>query len=112
MTMSLLLAWLLFLPLLPVAVALLWRAYRISRGELRYVAPWNSAPLPQAQRWAAAFIVLNVSAGAMLLALVASVLVSGLAFKLWVGGAALTFWLYYMFSQLIARRARVDAGSS
>jgi len=109
---SVILAWIMFLALLPLSGATLYRAWKIGiRADFRYVAPWNRATLPQPERWAPSFVAMNLVAGAIFAGLFVCVLAGLMPFKQWSGVAAITLWAYFGLQQLLARKARLAVAS-
>ena len=104
-------AWLLFLAIPALAGGMLYRAWKIlARREFRYVAPWHGRTVPQPERWAHWFAMVNLAGGALLLAILLAIVVHGISFGTWAGAVALTVWMYFIVTQLVARKARAAAG--
>jgi hypothetical protein len=100
-------AWVLFLAIFPLTVGMFYRAWKIAvRREWHYVAPWYGNPVPQPQRWAHWFAGINMLGGSVLFAILISIIVFGAPFSKWATAVALTIWMYYITTQLLARKAR------
>jgi hypothetical protein len=101
------LARLMFIGIFPLAIGMLFRAWKIgARKDYRYVADWRGRLIEDGKRWAYPVMGINGAGGAGLLLVGVLVLLVGLPFALWSGATALIIWSYYFALQLVVQRAR------
>lgn len=105
--LQVIIAWLMFLALIPLAIGMFYRAWKIGvRREFRFVAPWQGSTLPHPERWANWFVGINTIGGITLAGVVMAIVFRGVPFGTWAGAVGLTLWIYYALTQLVARKAR------
>ena len=105
-------AWLLFLSLPILATGMFYRArkYRAVRGKLlpEEAGIRQTDASPRLQHYC---FVLNIAAGLTLFAIVAAVLLFGLAFVTWSGSAALVVWSYAIATLMLERMRRKEGAA-
>lgn len=100
------LARLLFVGIFPLAIGMLFRAWKIgARGDYRYVADWRGRLIPDQARWARVVTGINALGGSGLLLVGVLVVAIGLRFAVWSGATALIIWSYYFALQVVVQRA-------
>lgn len=101
------LARLMFLGVFLLAGGMLYRAWKIAiKRDMRFVADWRGLALPNPLRWAMTVFSINLVSGLVLLAIGLSVLLFGVEFVMWTGGAGLLLWTYYFALRLVVNRAK------
>lgn len=100
------LARLMYLGLFLMAGGMFYRAGKIALArDMRYVADWRGRTLADPERWAHLVLAVNLLGAAVLLSIGVAVLLVGLPFTVWTGGAGLVLWSYYFFLKVIDSRA-------
>jgi cytochrome c biogenesis protein CcdA len=103
---SVVLTWLLFLALFPMAFIWLRRAYRILvKRDFSEVALKGGEPAPDAERWAPFDAILHGVAGVVIVFVIFGVLVLGLPYSQWTAIAGSTIWCKLMASFALGRHA-------
>ena len=101
------LARLMYLGIFLLAGGMFYRAWKIAVArDMRFVADWRGQAIPQGERWAPWVLAINFIGAGLLLGIGASVLLAGLPFTAWTGGAGLVLWTYYFFLKVVVGRAR------
>jgi hypothetical protein len=110
---SLVLNWVLFLALFPMAFFWLRRAYRILvRRDFSEVALKAGRPPADAARWAPYEMVINGIAGIAIAFVIVSVAAAGMPFANWTAIAGTTIWCKFFASFALGRHAHAFAGKS
>ena len=104
------LARLMFLGVFLLAGGMLFRAWKIGvRRDMRYVADWRGRAFSDGPRWALAVFSVNLAAGLVMLAVGLSVILFGVEYVIWTGGAGLVLWTYYFVLRVLVSRAGREA---
>ena len=101
------LARLMYVGIFLLGSGMLFRAWSIGvRKDYRYVADWRGRSIEGGGRWAFPVMWINVAGGVGLFGVGVLVLLIGLPFAMWSGGAALILWSYYFALQVVVQRGR------
>jgi small-conductance mechanosensitive channel len=106
LTVNLVLTWILFLALFPMAFFWLRRAWRIlARRDFSEVALKRGEPPPDAQRWAPYTMLINGIAGTVIAVVIGLVVFSGIPYESWTAIAGSTIWSKFMLDFALSRHA-------
>lgn len=104
------LTWILFLALFPMAFFWLRRAWRILvRRDFSEVALKHGEPPPEAWRWAPYEMAVNAVAGTVVVCVIVAVVAFGLPYESWTAIAGTTIWCKFFFSFALGRHAHAAA---
>ncbi len=107
---SVVLNWVLFLALFPVAFFWLRRAYRIAvRRDFSEVALKGGRPPKDAVKWAPYEMVINGLAGVVIAFVIVAVIAAGMPFEHWTAIAGSTLWCKFFASFALGRHAHAAA---
>jgi small-conductance mechanosensitive channel len=110
---SLVLNWVLFLALFPIAFFWLRRAWRIvARRDFSEVALKRGQPPSDAARWAPFEMAINGIAGIVIVIVILLVVVSGVPYEVWTAIAGSTIWCKFLASFALGRHAHALGGKS
>jgi small-conductance mechanosensitive channel len=111
--LSLVLNWVLFLALFPIAFFWLRRAYRILvRRDFSEVALKRGEPPADPSRWAPYEMVINGIAGVVIVVVIVSVIVAAMPFENWTAIAGSTIWCKFFASFALSRHAHAIGGKA
>ncbi len=100
------LTWILFLALFPMAFFWLRRAWRIVvQRDFSEVAIKHGEPPPDAARWAPYEMLINGIAGTVVVGVIVWVLLAGLRYETWTAIAGTTIWCKFFASFALSRHA-------
>lgn len=103
---SVALTWILFLALFPIAFVWLRRAWRIVvRRDFSEVALKRGESPPDPEKFAPYEVAANLVAGAVLLAVIASVVIGAAEYQTWSAVAGSTIWCKVLFGFALSRHA-------
>lgn len=103
---SVVLTWILFLALFPMAYFWLRRAWRILvKRDFSEVALKRGVAPPDAERWAPFEMVINGIAGVVVLFVIIWVLFTGLPYATWTAIAGSTIWCKFFANFALSRHA-------
>lgn len=103
---SVVLTWILYLALFPMAFVWLRRAWRIGRRrDFSEVALKGGEPPPDAQRWAPFEMLINGVAGVVVALVIVWVAVGGMPYENWTAVAGSTIWCKFLLSFALGRHA-------
>jgi hypothetical protein len=103
---DLVLTWILFLALFPMAYFWLRRAWRIAvRGDHSEVALRRGLPPPDARRYAPYELAISLAAGLVVAAVIAGVVAGRLDYASWTAIAGVTIWCKFFASFILGRHA-------
>ena len=107
---SVVITWILFLALFPLAFFWLRRAYRILfKRDFSEVALKGGEPPPNAEKWASWELVINALAGIVIVFVIFGVVLGVLEYDRWTAIAGTTIWSKFFASFAIGRHAHTLA---
>lgn len=103
---SLVLTWILFLALFPLAYFWLRRAWRIAvRKDYSEVAVKRGVAVPDGRRWAPYELAINAIAGGVVVVVIVAVAATGMPYENWTAIAGSTIWCKYFADFALSRHA-------
>ena len=100
------LTWILFLALFPMAFFWLRRAWRIQvRRDFSEVALKRGDPPVDAQKWAPYEMAINGVAGIVVVYVIVQVIITGMPYETWTAIAGSTIWCKFFASFALSRHA-------
>lgn len=107
---SVVLTWILFLALFPLAFLWLRRAWRIfARRDFSEVALKRGAPPPNPEKWAPYEMVINLIAGTVCVFVICGVAAGALSYDTWTAIAGSTIWCKFFAGFALSRQAHAGA---
>jgi hypothetical protein len=107
---SVVLTWILFLALFPLAFFWLRRAWRIfARRDFSEVALKRGEPPPNAEKWAPYEMAINLVAGTVCVFVIIGVALGAMPYDTWTAIAGTTIWCKFFASFALGRHAHVGA---
>lgn len=112
-SVSIVLNWILFLALFPIAFFWLRRAWRIAvRRDFSEVALKRGEPAPDPEKFAPYEMAANLVGGVIIATTIALVLAGVASFDTWTAIAGSTLWCKFFFSFALARHAHAGTRRS
>ncbi|MDT8421820.1 MAG: hypothetical protein RQ754_15445 [Desulfuromonadales bacterium] len=106
MDISLVITWLLFLALFPMAFFWLRRAWRIFKNkDYSEVALKRGEPPADAEKWAPYTGLINLAAGTVAVITIIGVLLALLPYKTWSSMVGITLWVKVFADFIVSRQA-------
>ncbi|MBW6511738.1 MAG: hypothetical protein K0A93_06425 [Desulfuromonadaceae bacterium] len=103
---SIVITWLLFLSLFPMAFIWLRRAWRIFfKHDYSEVALKRGEAPPNPKRWAPATGIVNLAAGSMAVFIIVGVVLALFPYKVWSTLAGSTLWIKIFADYIVSRQA-------
>lgn len=103
---SIVITWLLFLSLFPMAFIWLRRAWRIFlKHDYSEVALKRGEAPPNPKRWAPATGIVNLAAGSMAVVIIVGVVLALFPYKVWSALAGSTLWIKIFADYIVSRQA-------
>lgn len=103
---SIVITWLLFLSLFPMAFIWLRRAWRIFfKHDYSEVALKRGEAPPNPKRWAPATGIVNLAAGSMAVVIIIGVVLALFPYKVWSALAGSTLWIKIFADYIVSRQA-------
>lgn len=108
MDISVVLTWILFLALFPIAFFWLRRAWRIIvRRDFSEVALKRGEPPPNPEKAAPYAATVNLIGGAIIVFVILGIVTGSLAYATWSAIAGSTIWMKFIFDFIVSRQAHM-----